>query len=182
MSGVIISLSFDGHPSQSPAHLNVSKTVWQKVAEKDKYAILLEFVDADEANLDLQSVVESDNFPENDHKNPTEVLGLTVEHRHGRVLNEVGGECFMAVWKSVVNPGFGHDARERTEEILTTFTQIGSYLGHIMGANMALEDESYALVFGTDYLELPIPYNPEVTVTIYRRVIQSDALDLELSN
>ena len=170
MLGVIISLSFDGYPFESPAHLNVSKTVWQMVANESKYAILLEFADAEEANLDLQHVVENENFPENDNKNPTEVLGITVEHRHGRVLKEAGDDCFMAVWRSIVNPGFGHDARERTEEVLTTFTQIKSYLGHIMGANMTLEDQSYALVFGKVDSELPIPHNPEVTVTHYRRV------------
>ena len=170
MSGVIISLSFDGYPSNSPVHLNVSKSVWQVVSDESKIAILLEFNDAEEANLDLQHLVESEGFPENDSQNPTEVLGIVVEHRHGRCLNETPDECFMAVWRSVVNPGFGHDVRERTEEVLTTFTFIESYLGHIMGANMTLDDQSYALVFGTNYSELPSPYNPEVTVTIYRRV------------
>ena len=148
------------------------ESAWQAVDDASEFLVLLGFATEGAAQDDLRRLVESQGegpMPA-EASLPTAVSHVAIEHHHGVVLNEVPMGAYLAVVKTVANPGYGHEAGETLEETVSTFVQISGYCGHLQGFNEAIEEEAWAFVFGTNRSTVPIPINPEVTVRVYRRV------------
>lgn len=145
---------------------------WQSLDDASEFLLLLGFSSENAAQEDLRHLIEAqgDGPVPDDVALPSAVSHIAIEHRHGVVLDEVPMGAYLAVARTMANPGFGHEAGEILEETVSTFAQLPGYCGHLQGSNEAIEEEAWALVFGTIRSQVPIPVNNEVTVRVYHRI------------
>ena len=100
----------------------------------------------------------------------TEVHHIVIESERGAVIDEVPLGVFLALGRSLANPGYGAERSAGLKEMLSTFGQVPNYSGGLQGYNESVEDELWAFVFGTDRATLPLPESAETAIAIYRRV------------
>ncbi|RYG25621.1 hypothetical protein EON82_06410 [bacterium] len=173
MAGVVVAVSFKGSLPPTPARLGAVRpreSAWQGITEEAEFLVLLGFSSEKAAQEDLRSLVEAESPEGPDVALPISVSHILVEHAHGVVLDEVPRGGYLAVARTVANPGYGHEAGERMEETVSTFVQLPAYCGHLQGYNEAIEEEAWAFVFASSRANVPIPQNHEVAVRVYRRI------------
>jgi hypothetical protein len=177
MPGVVVVVSFSGALPSSPERSNSVEELpresgWQSLDDASEFLVLLGFASERAAQDDLRSLVEAqaEGPVPTDVALPSAVSHIAIEHTHGVVLDAVPMGGYLAVARTVASPGYGHEAGEALEETLSTFAQLPGYCGHLEGYNVGMEEEAWALVFGTIRANVPLPSNPEVAVRVYQRV------------
>ena len=174
MVGVVVAVSFAGALPSGPVRADrreglPRESSWRSLADETEFLVLLGFASEDAAREDLRLLVENEN-PSAYDALPSAVSHVQVEHSHGVVLDGVPMGGYVAVARTVANPGYGHEAGEILEETVSTFAQLPGYCGHLEGFNEAIEEEAWAFVFASSETDIPIPLNSEVRVRVYRRI------------
>lgn len=122
------------------------------------------------AEYDLKKIVEAESITTTRENIGTEVHNIKIVNQHGYVLDQVTAGAYMAVSKTIANPGYGDISREMIEEVVSSFTQLEGYCGHLIGYNETIEEEVWSFAFGTSVDDVPMSYNDDSVTKLYRRV------------
>jgi hypothetical protein len=174
--GVVILISFVGSPPAAPPAYHLEKgrersqSMWRNEEETSDFLVLLGFDSNQAAEYDLRKIVEAESFTSTEENMGTEVHNIKIVHQHGYVLDQVPAHAYMAMTKTISNPGYSDISREMIEEVVASFTQLEGYCGHLIGYNETVEEEVWSLAFGTSVDDVPMYYNDDAVTKLYRRV------------
>jgi hypothetical protein len=175
--GVVILISFVGSPPAPPPSHDLDKnrersdSIWRDERDTSNFLVILGFDSNQAAEFDLKKIVEEESVTSTEENMGTEVHNIKVVHQHGYVLDQVPAHAYMAITKTISNPGYGDISREMIEEVVASFTQLEGYCGHFIGYNEAVEEEVWSFAFGTSIDDVPMSYNDDSVTKLYRRVL-----------